>query len=371
MHPSFSRLFRDWSRNGSYCQSQCLGYAFPVYVMTKWNIIFRNLQCALCNGFKPSSLTTSSVSESSVVPPLTILFDFTSSFEKRVKVKDNRRGPLRRPERTLLCASDEVYDPYVGKCKSIVTGSLQRFDTMHIFPIKKAVPVDFMLKIVVSQNEQTAPVDFMSNKTSLLLNLNCTFVAFNQSDYEQRPHGTVYIKPHHKIYGKMRYTISGNILLLCVNFSRNATVLAEQRSTGNLTTTTPTSLQILTLAGCLTSMASLLLLLVTYALFSDLRNLPGRITINLALSLLLYQGVFLAAMKTSSREQCKVIAILLHYFVLCSFTWMNAMAYDVHKTFTSSGKLKSMFILGEGCSQKVYVISNHVSPSPRRKNKNK
>ncbi|XP_068755912.1 adhesion G protein-coupled receptor E5-like [Montipora capricornis] len=84
------------------------------------------------------------------------------------------------------------------------------------------------------------------------------------------------------------------------------------------------------------TMASLLLLLATYALFSELRYLPGRIIINLSLSLLLYQGVFLSAMKTSSREQCQVIAVLLHYFVLCSFTWMNAMAYDVHKTFTSS-----------------------------------
>ncbi|XP_068753665.1 adhesion G-protein coupled receptor G2-like [Montipora capricornis] len=92
----------------------------------------------------------------------------------------------------------------------------------------------------------------------------------------------------------------------------------------------------MTFAGCITSVVSLLLLLVKYALFSELRNLPGRIIINLSLSLLLYQGVFLLATKASSYQQCQVIAILLHYFVLCSFMWMNAMAYDVKKTFTSS-----------------------------------
>ena len=309
-------------KNGSYCQSQCLGYAFPVFSKGKMTR-FRNLQCAMCNGFKPSSLTTLCGHIHQVTPPaLTILFDFTSSFEKRVIVEEKRMDQdWSNPEQSWLCDSDEVYDPYVEKCKSIVTFTLHRFDSN------------------VSQKEQTAPVDFMSNKTRLSLNLNCTFVAFNQSDYEQRLNGTVYIKPHHRIYGKTRYTIRGNILLLCVNFSRNATVLAEQRSTGYLTKTTPISLQILTSAGCITSMASIFLLLATYALFSELRNLPGRIIINLSLSLLLYQGVFLSAMKTSSREQCQVIAILLHYFVLCSFTWMNAMAYDVHKTFTSTGKL--------------------------------
>ncbi|XP_068696010.1 uncharacterized protein [Montipora foliosa] len=300
-------------KNGSYCQSQCLGYAFPVSFMRNCKIIrFRNLQCALCNGFKPSDIKNDDYcfpeSEPPCPPPLTILFDFTSSFEIRVTVKDKKMDLERNIHHVWYCAANEVYDPYVGKCKS----------TVSLHPPQNDTPI--------SQSE----------KTRKLLNLNCTFVAFNQSDYEQRPNGTVYIKPHHKIYGKTRYTIRRNILLLCVNFSRNATVLAKQPSPGYLTKTTPTSLQVMTFAGCITSMASLLLLLAKYILFSELRNWPGRIIINLSLSLLLYQGVFLAAMKTSSHEQCQVIAILLHYFVLCSFTWMNAMAYDVHKTFTSS-----------------------------------
>ncbi|XP_068697687.1 adhesion G-protein coupled receptor G2-like [Montipora foliosa] len=298
-------------KNGSYCQSQCLGYAFPVNFM---NLIrFGNLQCALCNGFQPSYLGIDlKPNNENPIPQLTILFDFTSSFENRVTVKDRKMHFERNISH--FCALDEVYDLYVGKCKSIV--SLQR---SHVF-----------------QNEQTVPVDFISNETRLFLNLNCTFVPFNQSDYEQRPNDTVYIKPHQMMYGKTRYKIRGNILLLCVNFSRNVTVVTVERTTGYLTKTVPTSLQIVTFAGCITSMASLLFMLAKYTLFSELRNLPGRIIFNLSLSLLLYQGVFLAAMKTSSHEQCQVIAILLHYFVLCSFTWMNAMAFDVHKAFTSS-----------------------------------
>ncbi|XP_068696015.1 uncharacterized protein [Montipora foliosa] len=310
-------------KNGSYCQSQCLGYAFPVCLITnKKTIRFRNLQCALCNGFQPSylkiDLPPKPPGDMFPLPSLTILFDFTSSFDKRVTVKDRKMHFEQDINHVWYCAANELYDPYVGKCKS----------TVSLHPPQTDTPI--------SPSEKTLPVDFISNETRLLLNLNCTFVPFNQSDYEQRPNGTVYIKPHNKMYGKTWYTIRRKILLLCVNFSRNATVFSEQPSAGYLTKTTPTSLQILTSAGCITSMASLLLLLATYTLFSELRNLPGRIIINLSLSLLLYQGVSLSAMKTSSRKQCQVIAVLLHYFFLCSFTWMNAMACDVHKTFTSS-----------------------------------
>ncbi|XP_068697827.1 latrophilin-like protein 1 isoform X2 [Montipora foliosa] len=271
-----------------------------------------------CSYGSSRSLRTFGSSPSS--PPLTILFDFTSSFENRVTVKERKMQFERNINHVWYCAANELYDPYIGKCKSTVS--------LHVHPQQTDTPI--------SQSENTVPVDFISNETRLLLNLNCTFVPFNQSDYEGRPNGTVYIKPHHKIYEKTRYTIRGNILLLCVNFSRNETVFSELPSAGYLNKTTPTSLQIMTFTGCITSMASLLLLLAKYALFSELRNLPGRIIINLSLSLLFYQGVFLAAMKTYSHEQCQAIAILLHYLVLCSFTWMNAMAYDVHKTFTSS-----------------------------------
>ncbi|XP_068697796.1 uncharacterized protein [Montipora foliosa] len=72
-------------KNGSYCQSQCLGYAFPVCFFTNKIIRFRNLQCALCNGFKPSYLKIDCFYQSFSLPPppLTILFDFTTPFETR------------------------------------------------------------------------------------------------------------------------------------------------------------------------------------------------------------------------------------------------------------------------------------------------
>ena len=241
--------FQDCSRvsqerNDMNCQSQCLGYAFPVEAWKNGKLmLFRNVQCALCNGIKPmhlSILSPTRIPFHATPLPLSILFDFTSSSESSIEIMDSKMKAPRYVQQSWSCDPDEVYDPYTGKCKKI--------DGL--------------------------------NSTALVAKQHC-------------------IKP------------------------------------------AATSLQIMTSAGCIASMVSLILLLTTYTFFSELRNLPGRIIINLSVSLLFYQGVFLGAVKTVSYERCKIIAVLLHFFVLCSFTWMNVMAYDVHKTFTSSGKLQT------------------------------
>ena len=321
--------FQDCSRvsqekNDMNCQSQCLGYAFPVCVKENGKLIrYRNIQCALCNGIKPIYLEIDCIFGSwGPTPPLSILFDFTSSFQSSIEVIDRKMNMPRNIQQSWSCDPDEVYDPYTGKCKKIVDFYMEKASNGTQFV----------------ETELRNPEVVMENKTKL--HLNCTFIAFNESDYLELPNGAVHVKPHHKVYGNTSYKIHANKLFLCVNFSRNATVLvvAKQHSIGYIKPAA-SPLQIMTSIGCIASMVSLILLLTTYTFFTELRNLPGRIIINLSLSLLFYQGVFLGAVKTVSHERCKIVAILLHFFVLSSFTWMNIMAYDVHKTFTSSGKL--------------------------------
>ncbi|XP_044178528.1 LOW QUALITY PROTEIN: uncharacterized protein LOC122960408 [Acropora millepora] len=322
-------------KNDMNCQSQCLGYAFRV--CTQDPMHFRNVQCALCNGVKPMDLTIYCQYGNSYAPPLSILFDFTSSSKSRIEIIDKKMHTTRYVQES--CNPDEVYDPYTGKCQKVV----------GLYREKASNGTQFVETGL--RNKEV----FMENKTQLVktgfrtsenvtenkskLHLNCTFIAFNESDYVILPNGTVHVKPHYKVYRNTSYKIHTNKLFLCVKFSRNATVLGvtKKHNIGFIKPATAPS-QIMTSIGCMASMISLVLLLTTYTFFSELRNLPGRIIINLSLSLLFYQGVFFGAVKTvSSNEQCKIIAILLHFFVLCSFTWMNVMAYDVHKTFTSSG----------------------------------
>ena len=119
----------------------------------------------------------------------------------------------------------------------------------------------------------------------------------------------------------------------CGNFSKNFNKTREILRKNKF-------LQHLSFIGSVVSIVSLVLLLVTYVLFAELRNLPGKIMLNLTISLLLYESVFLSAGKKDHQLVCLVVAVLFHLFALSSFTWMNVMAYDVHRTFTEvSGKL--------------------------------
>jgi len=220
-----------------------------------------------------------------------------------VQVKDSQESETLYVEQFWSCSSDEVYDPYTGSCKPIVS---------------------------------TGRDDPRRNETQTGI-LNCTFISFNKADYIELANGSVYLKPHNKTYSNATYTIRGNRLLLCVNFSRNFTRTEKGRGNGYKIRTTPASLQLLTLIGCIASIISLILLIITYILFAELRNLPGKIIINLAISLLLYQSVFFSAVKHEDPDVCLAVAVLLHFFVLSSFTWMNVMAYDVHRIFTPSG----------------------------------
>ena len=291
-------------KNGSYCQTECLRYAFPV-CSDKGKVRFRNPQCALCNGFTPNDLDSRCDSDSpgKIIGSLSILFDFSSTSKYTVRVID-RNGNEKTTEKDFSCRLDEVYDTLTGSCK----------------------------KSVVSIESKNASNGERST--------NCTVIAFNKTNYVQLSNGSVYLKPHNKIYKNTTYIIRDSRLLLCVNFSRTEKAGFSEYQ---ISKTLP-SLQLLSLIGCIVSMVSLVLLLITYILFAELRiNLPGKIIINLALSLLLYQSVFLSAAKTDDQDTCLAVAVLLHFFALSSFTWMNVMAYDVHRTFTTSGTLTLAF----------------------------
>ena len=311
-------------KNESYCQRECLRYAFPFCFGTVEKIRFRNPQCALCNGFKPNDLESECEADSGgVSPPLTILFDFSSTSKYSVVVKDRKENVVKRTKQELSCALDEVYDPYEGSCKTIdSTGSQTAGHEKS------------------KGNETEAN---QGNRTGL--HPNCTFIAFNKTDYVQLSNSSVYLKLHNKIYSNTTYTIRDNRLLLCVNFSRNFTATKTEPGIQHQITKTPASLQLLTSIGCIVSMVSLVLLLITYILFAELRNLPGKIIINVAFSLLLYQSVLFSAVKTDDQETCLAVAVLLHYFVLSSFTWMNVMAYDVHRIFTTTGNLPNFTLV--------------------------
>ena len=281
----------DPTRGNTLCQAECLSYALLVVSRSKGKL-FRNPHCAFCNGIELSDIDFLVQDDNTpqtgfFIPPpaLTILFEFTSTSKFCIKTVDQHKRSEDHPTTCLHHeANDSVYRNEIKTCK-----------------------------------------------------LNCTFVAYNKTDYELVPNDLVFLKAHGKYYSNVSYKICGEKLLLCVNFSKTSpgtrSISFEHKENYKF-------LQLFSFIGAVVSIVSLVLLLMIYVLFVELRNLPGKIMLNLVISLLLYESVFLSAGKNDNQLICLVVAALFHLFALSSFTWMNVMAYDVHRAFAKvSGKL--------------------------------
>lgn len=90
------------------------------------------------------------------------------------------------------------------------------------------------------------------------------------------------------------------------------------------------------------SVASLLYVAVTFALFKSLRTFPGKLILVLALSLiiahLLYQfGLF----QTDHRTICTVLGIMIHFSWLWVIFWMNISCFHMVNVFTRTMPLAS------------------------------
>nr|XP_033802754.1 adhesion G-protein coupled receptor G4 [Geotrypetes seraphini] len=125
-------------------------------------------------------------------------------------------------------------------------------------------------------------------------------------------------------------------------------------------------LTIITYIGCGTSSIFLGVALVIYIAFDQLRrDYPSKILMNLSMALLMLNLVFLLDTWLSSLQNdalCLSIALLLHYFLLASFTWMGLEAVHMYfalvkvfNVYISKYMLKFCFI-GWGVPAIIVVI---------------
>ncbi|XP_055958988.1 adhesion G-protein coupled receptor G6 isoform X2 [Patella vulgata] len=84
------------------------------------------------------------------------------------------------------------------------------------------------------------------------------------------------------------------------------------------------ALSIITYIGLILSIIGLGLTILTFLVFKKLREgRPQQVMFNLALAMLSSWIVFLTGIKqTGDHVGCIVVAVLLHYFIMASFTWM-------------------------------------------------
>lgn len=97
---------------------------------------------------------------------------------------------------------------------------------------------------------------------------------------------------------------------------------------------------IATYIGLSISLISLLVLFVTYMVFSELRNTPGKCVICLASSL--FVGQFSFCFIGFKGAFCFYLAAIVHYAFLASFAWTSVLAFVICRT------LLSHFIVSDG-----------------------
>lgn len=163
------------------------------------------------------------------------------------------------------------------------------------------------------------------------LTRNCsgTYILLENTEYTIMSNGSLFRNASNKLYtAHSYYSGFNNSAWVCSSFSR--IYWKEEKRVDELIFLAP-----LSLAGLPISITCLLIVLVTYLKFKELRTVPCIHVINLSITLLIAHFLWLLTnFLNTSKASCAVIAIFLHYFFLVSFAWMSIIAYDTWRAFS-------------------------------------
>ena len=161
-------------------------------------------------------------------------------------------------------------------------------------------------------------------------------------------HGTVSLK-HETDYppgSLITMNVLGNIsVYVCVDdfLSSAAKRYTEQEKSQQSSTDNSVSAQgIMSLVCACISIVCLVLTLVTYAVFPELRTQPGINTIALVICLIAAQSLFQFGSQQSdslSEWGCQTIGVLIHFFWLMVMFWMNVCSIHMYLVFINIDKI--------------------------------
>lgn len=270
---------------------------------------YRNEYCAMCSYANTSSLfcellesipTDGEQTEPKKVYSFRILVDFN---EGTVSQNDNI-------SKIRMCKNNEKYDSFSQKCR-------------EIFCAPPSIAVQGICIVDITDTAKH------SNTTHIR---NCTMTKLDPSEYEFTNKSQVFVFLHQKVYTNAEFQMIGSDIYVCLDkrhacLSDCKTVMFQSDVVESY----------LSLAGLIISVVALTVTLTVYIAFPQLLNRPGKILICLVISLLLAQLLFLVSAEVEHLPQlCMTIGILVHYFFLSAFFWMNIVAFDLWMTFSNT-----------------------------------
>ncbi|KXJ11246.1 Cadherin EGF LAG seven-pass G-type receptor 2 [Exaiptasia diaphana] len=145
---------------------------------------------------------------------------------------------------------------------------------------------------------------------------------------------SIYVNASETLYDPTQYIWQNQSLFVCDNFTTRSSIYFKKSWSNN-----EQILSVLTFVCMSMSIISLVFVLVTYSLFTELRTQPGINLMNLSAAILLAQLLWLLGSgQTDNSMGCTAIAVLLHYFFLVSFVWTSIIAFDTWRAFTAKGR---------------------------------
>ena len=354
------------------------------------NRYFKNRFCAVCNGFNLSQVqctvsgtiidhrTAQTGLPGALRPGLILVMDFTGSGKVAITDKTWTRPIVI----SRSCPINQVYDIHTQLCRSLsyriltydlvfmvnvsnttihirlldyhfseeletilyhlLTSSLNtRITTLNV----TAGPGNRILVTAIIPNtghlQSTTPdlgsfslrgINFthIPSESSNDLQLLCPLITLNATEFIRYENGTVVEKASGFEWNRDEYILLPNgQIRRCSNYSRNYTttetiVVWDYKD----------FVVILSSLGCILNIVSCSIVLLTYACFKSLRNLPGLNLMNFVTAILLSNFIVITgAGQVDNTTVCTAVAVLLHFFYFSSFTWSSVMAYDLLKTF--------------------------------------
>ena len=312
-----------------------LHYEFGIQYKIYDTIPYRNQYCAICNGINVATdltcinpylyrdetnhcrlraaLPPERILPTTLPPPFTILLDVNGDTQiihtETVSINI-----------TTSCLNGEVYDPVDQRCRTTICPELSRGESCAI------------VHTFISLSNS------MSNSTNSSL-CDGALLHLEETEFELLPDNKT-LEFHGEIYNIIGY-INNSLPLICTDFTQNSTLEINVTITEHLY---PAALYIVTYIGCSLSVIGCAFVLFTYSIFKELRTLPGKILMNLAAAILgtcVFLLIGIPLFGLAEKEQlCHTTAILLNWLVLCQFSWMTIMSFELARTLLRATRLK-------------------------------
>ena len=209
--------------------------------------------------------------------------------------------------KVLACDADEIFDVFTMTCRTIVCGDL------------------FVLvgrRCVANTSDGSV--------------FDCPRIELDETEYEILEDGDLVELSSGHVHAESEYFMRNTSAFVCSNLTQNNTYTELIDEFVKV----PLFFQgevIVTMSGLSVSLVALCVTIVVYSSFRPLQNIPGKNLLSLSCSLFLAELLMLVGPELAFlKDICRAVAILMHYFFLASFFWMNMMAVDVWVTFSRS-----------------------------------